>query len=73
MKIIKLEQVDFDGYENRRPRSRKHIATFVEDGGRLSPHGKCDAYFEKMPPVKLYLGYDGEVYPQFFLKKSQGI
>ena len=70
MEIIRLERINFDIMENRNPYSIEILATFCADNGSLTPHGKCDELLKKLPPVKLYLGWDGEVYPKIRLVKE---
>jgi len=71
--VILLGQIDFDSYENDDPIVRKDVGLFVGEAKGLSAHGKVKAWFDTQTPVRLYLGYDGEVYPQFILEKQNVI
>lgn len=65
---LKLVKISFDSMENHNPVTEKEIGIFVENDS-LSAHGKASEYIDKMlPPVKLYLGYDGKLYPRFELR-----
>ena len=64
IEVIQLIKIDFDTMENRNPLIENCIATFVSDEV-LTAQGKYDRYIENLPPIKLYKGWDGELYPQF--------
>jgi len=44
------------------------LATFVEDETQTA-HEKLAAFVRALPPVKLYVGWDGTVYPQFRVER----
>lgn len=64
IEVIQLIKIDFDTMENRNPLIENCIATFVSDEV-LTAQGKYDRYIVNLPPIKLYTGWDGEIYPQF--------
>ena len=68
IEVIQLIRIDFDTMENRnpliKPLVKKCIATFVSDEV-LTAKVKYDRYIVNLPPIKLYTGWDGEIYPQF--------
>ena len=64
--IIRLVKIGFDSLENRNPQYKETIGLFV-DGDGLTALGKVSKWFDEQPPVKLYQGYDGGIYPQFEL------
>lgn len=65
-KYIRLVQVDFDIMENRADSAitETEIGIFKESGD-ISAHGKIQKWFEDLVSVKLYLAWDGEVYPKY--------
>jgi hypothetical protein len=69
MRGLRLIKVDFDGMENRLPEAvcKEELATFVDDG-RDSAYRKAEGYLSVLAPVKVYLGWDQQVYPQFRLE-----
>ena len=72
MDAIRLIRISFDNLENqlREARIEKIVATFVTGDG-LSPQGKVEEFLRKLPPVQLYLGWDGNVYPRYILEKCK--
>lgn len=64
--VVTLIEVGFDGLENHAAaaRTERVIGVFVADR-HLSAHGVCGDWLRAQPPRALYLGWDGEVYPQF--------
>jgi hypothetical protein len=68
--VIQVVRIDFDELENRHPRTSQVLGVFVAKGP-LTARGVASRWFAKQPPVSLYLGYDGQVYPQFQLKSVQ--
>lgn len=71
--VIRLIRIDFDSMENQLGNAicEKEIAVFagVKDGEVA--HLRCAKYLDALPPTKLYLGWNGEVYPKFTTQKSQ--
>ena len=63
---VRVIKTDFDALENRLSNaiSEKHLKTFTAGDG-LTSHGKAKKYIESLEPVKLYVGWDGEVYPKY--------
>ena len=55
---FRVVQVDFDELENRNPVYEKRLATF-------RTLAAMDKWFKKQPSMAHYVGYDGQVYPQF--------
>lgn len=68
MEILQLYEDGFDSLENRNPKYSELIATFVPSPP-LTVQGVADNFISKMKPVKIHLGYDGEIYPKFRLEK----
>ncbi len=64
---IRLVRVDFDNMENRDAKSEIQVGIFV-DGEKVTAHGAVANYFVTQQPVQVYLGWDGNVYPQFRLE-----
>ena len=64
MDILILERTDFDNFENHNPFRTTIVGTFAGGETGLSAHGKAADWFAKQPPVQVYLGWDGEVYPR---------
>ena len=65
---IRLVKIDFDNLENHNAICSEDLGVFV-DGDNLTAHGKVKEFIRKMQPVKPYLGWNGQVYPQFRLEK----
>ena len=68
---LELIKIDFDNMENHNPQILESVAIFSDSKiCGLSAHGRCGNYIkENFNNVKMYLGYDGRVYPQFYIKK----
>ncbi len=71
--IKRLVRIDFDNLENRNPITTRVLGVFVGDEHGLTAHGKASDWFNKQEPVHLYLGYDGQVYPQFLLEQEKAL
>lgn len=67
MKASQLYKIDFDNMENHNPITKKLIATFASKDN-LTPHGNCSEYISKMEKQRMYLGYDGLIYPKFVME-----
>lgn len=67
--IIRLIKVDHDNLENRNAVHSTNLGNFIEGDG-LTAHGKVANFIDKMEPEKRYLGWDGNVYPQYRLEKE---
>ncbi len=65
-----LIRTDFDNLENQVSAAlqSKVLGVFV-DTPEKTVHRKCSEYLRNLPPVNLYLGHDGQVYPQFTIKQ----
>lgn len=61
---LTLTEIRFDNLENHDPIRRKIIGVFV-DGEELNAFGKIGEFLKKQKPVHIYLGHDGEFYPQY--------
>ena len=64
MDIVILYRKDFDILENYNPYIEEEIGVFGPKDN-LSAYGNCSEFLNSMNPVKMYLGYDGEIYPKF--------
>ena len=66
MEISRLIRIDFDTMENHAGAaiSSKCLGTFAAGDG-ITAHGKLGNWLAAQPPVKMYAGWDGRVYPQF--------
>ena len=58
MSILRLIRIDFDNLENRNPEWQTTVGVFTNNE-------RIDEYFNRAPPVKLYCGYNHQVYPRF--------
>lgn len=67
--IIRLIKIDHDNMENRDAVYTTNLGTFVNGNG-LSAHGKVAKFISEMLPEKRYLGWDGNVYPQYIIEKE---
>lgn len=67
--IIRLIRIDHDNLENRNAIHTKCLGTFIGDDGS-SAYSKVDEFIHNIGPKKFYLGWDGNVYPQFRLEKE---
>lgn len=69
MEILELIRVDFSTFENYSPAYRTTLGMFSANKElHTSAHGTLSKFLEDLPPVKLYTGWDGEVYPKFRIK-----
>lgn len=66
MEAIQVFRDDFDNMENHSPYCTELLGTFIEKDG-LTAHGNASIFISKINHIKLYLGYNGNVYPQFRL------
>lgn len=71
--VKRLVRIDFDNMENRNPVTKKVLGVFVGDERGLTAHGKASEWFKKQEPVHFYLGYDGQIYPQFRLEHERAL
>jgi hypothetical protein len=62
-----LIRIDFDNMENRDALYETSLGTFVQSD-ELTAHGVLLKWLSEQPPVNMYLGWDGEVYPKFKVK-----
>jgi hypothetical protein len=68
--LIRLVRVDFDSLENHDPLTETEIGIFASAGGR-SAAGRVSDWFANQAPVKLYTGYNEQVYPQWRLETKR--
>lgn len=68
--IIRLVRIDFDSLENTSARYESEIGTFGPTA-TLTAHGRVARWMEEQEPIKHYVGYDGQVYPQFRLETKR--
>ena len=68
IEALQLFKDDFDNTENRNPGTSKSLGIFIK-GNNLSASGKVSRFISELEPVKIYLGWDGNVYPKFRLEK----
>ena len=67
-KLCRATKTSFDSLENHHPTSEDLLVT-TTGNEKLSAHGVMSEWISKnLSNVKLYLGYDGELYPQFRIK-----
>ena len=67
--IVILYRINFDSSENilSNAKYRTELGCFGPKNG-LSPVGNCSEFISKLEPVKMYLGWDGKIYPQFVME-----
>jgi len=46
------------------------LATFAEDA-KQTAHDKLAAFVRALPPVKIYVGWDGAIYPRFRVERVE--
>lgn len=68
--VIRLVRIDFDSMENREPRYETDMGTFAATRD-LTASGRVKRWMSEQKPVQLYVGYDGQVYPQFRLEAKR--
>ena len=69
MEVLILERTEFDVMENRHPLSTTILKVFVDEEHGLTAHGKAADWLAAQSPMKMYLGWDGNVYPRFTLRR----
>lgn len=65
--IKRLVRLDFDNLENHNPLSEHLVACFADDTNK-TVHAALAEFLGMMPAVRLYAGYDGEIYPKFVVR-----
>lgn len=69
MGILELIRRDFDNMENHSPNCETSIGMFAANKDlHTSAQGTLSNFFTNFESIKIYLGYDGNVYPQFRIK-----
>lgn len=68
-KAVRLVREDFDPLENdySAAYSRTEVGIFVDDSN-MTANAKVKGYLGQMDPVKIYLAWDGKLYPRFFIE-----
>jgi hypothetical protein len=66
MEAIELIEINFDNSENHHPYIQKSHGIFIGNK-EFSAHGVVGKYINQIVEQKLYLGYDGQIYPRFEL------
>ena len=69
--IVRVIRRDFDSLENRSADAVSDVCvgTFIGNA-KLTAQGVAKEWLSEQPPVRLYLGWDGNVYPQFRIEKE---
>ena len=64
--VVILYRIDFDNLENNigNAINKRELGVFGPKPP-LTAHGNCSDYISKLEPFRMYLGWDGEIYPQF--------
>jgi len=70
MEYIRLTKISFDSMENRNPISREQVGIFYTSD-IITAYKKVSDYFHNLSPIKSYLGYDGNIYPQWELESGE--
>lgn len=68
--IIRLVRIDFDGLENHTPRYETDMGTFGTTPAKTA-YARLRDWMEEQTPIKHYVGYDKQVYPQFRLEEKR--
>jgi len=66
MKLMRLTKIEFDNLENDLGEAivKKEIGLFEGDE-HFTAQAKVGTWFRLQNPFQMYLGWDGQVYPQF--------
>jgi len=71
MEICQLYKIGFDNIENHNPKYEELLTT-IQGNKKLSASGVMSDWISKnLQNVKMYKGYDGEIYPKFKTKIIQ--
>jgi hypothetical protein len=66
--VVEIIKTSFDGLENKSERAiRDESLGLFTDDGKLTAQGNAAEFISKLPEIKMYIGWDGEVYPKFKL------
>lgn len=66
MDILRLVHIGFDSLENHNARYEETIGIFTNDeDSHTSALGSLENWLKEQPPVKLHVGYDSQIYPQW--------
>lgn len=70
--VIEIIEISFDGLENKLSNAvcEKSLGLFIA-AGTLTSQGKASKFVESLPPVKMYLGWDGVIYPKYKMIKHK--
>lgn len=69
IEILTLTKIGFDNMENHSPDYEEVVKTFV-DTPEKTAYARLQEYFRSLPPEKLYVGYDFEIYPKYIIKRD---
>lgn len=67
--FIRVVKIDWDNSENRDGSIEYDEGIFVGNA-KVTAHRAVWDWFETLPPTKLYLGWNGEVYPKYRLDRG---
>ena len=65
--VIRVVRIDYDNLENGYAVTESELGIFGPKD-KLTAHGNVFKFFETLEPVKMYVGNDSKVYPQFRLE-----
>lgn len=68
MEGIQVFRDNFDNMENRNALCTELLGTFIEEN-KLTAHGNASKFIQGIEPIKLYLGWDGNIYPKIRIVK----
>lgn len=65
--VIEVIKISFDNLENRISDAiiKESIGMFSSSDTSTPVHGVVAKYINELPPVNLYMGWDGDIYPQY--------
>lgn len=74
-KVLRLVKLSFDPMENHieNARTRRELGLFVGEAssGPSCADAKVDEFLKKQKPERPYRGWDGQVYPQWFVEEVE--
>ena len=71
MKALKLIEIGFDWMENHNAEYQKELGIFLDNDPSNNAFCKCGKFLLSMSPPKFFLGWNGQVYPQFKVKEIE--
>ena len=71
MQTLTISRIDFNTLANISSKAiiREELATFLDDSTERA-YTKCTRYLNALPAVRLYIGWDNEIYPKFIVEKK---